>query len=287
MEKFCIITNSDKDTNYQTAEYIKSYLNSIKKTCIIIRDTYGNSQCDNSYMEIKEIPNDIQCAIVLGGDGTMIEASNKLIGKELPILGVNLGTLGFLTEIEKDNIIPAIDQLVQDHYKIEKRMMLKGNICCKGEKIRSGYALNDFVVCKKGYCHVISVKVYVNGDLIDTYVGDGVIVSTSTGSTAYNLSAGGAILSPEIEAIIITPICPHSFNKRSLVVAATDRILLKVGRSKGEKNDEAVAVQDGNMVMEMQTGDGITIEKASMVTKFLKLKNTSFYERLRNKIGRG
>jgi NAD+ kinase len=286
MEKFCVISNSDKDTNYEIAEFIKTYLESIDKTCIIVKDVFGNNEADNKYIDVTKIIDDMECAIVLGGDGTMIQAANNLIHKEIPILGVNLGTLGFLTGVEKQDIIPALDQLVEGNYTIESRMMLKGNICCCGEKISSGLALNDFVIGKRGFGHVIHIKVYINDDLIDTHIGDGIIVSTSTGSTGYNLSAGGPILSPNIEAIIITPICSHSFNQKSIVVSPTDKIVLKVDKRKGTNSDKSIAIRDGKQVMEMEQGDVITIEKADKYTRIIKLKESSFFIRLNNKFGR-
>lgn len=285
MDKFCVITNSDKDSNYETAKFIKNYLESRGKTCVITKNMLIQKDEWKGYTDVAEIPVHTQCAIVLGGDGTMIQAANDLVNKDIPILGINLGTLGFLTEIEKQDIIPALEMLFQDDCVVENRMMLQGEIFCNGEKVFNGYALNDFVVGKRGFCRLIRLHIYINDEWADTYVADGVVISTPTGSTGYNLSAGGPVLAPDIKAMIITPICPHSLNKRSLVVSANDKIVIKIGKSKEVQLDEATAIADGRTIFEVKSDDIIEIRKAVQETKIIKLTDTSFFERLRTKLG--
>lgn len=285
MDKFCILTNTDKDKNYETSMKIKQYLESKGKNCIITKDHTNGIGEYTSYTDVSEIPKDTECAIVLGGDGTFIQAANDMLYWDIPIIGINLGTLGYLTEIEKQNIIPAFEKLFRNEYKIESRMMLKGSIQFE-ETMYSGVALNDIVISKGGSCRLITVKVYVNEEFMDSYIGDGVIISTPTGSTGYNLSAGGPIVAPELQAMIITPICPHSLNKRSLVLSAKDKIRLEVGRSKQVSADEAVVTLDGRVRMQMQSGDKIKVRKSSQETKILKLTDASFVHILRNKIGK-
>lgn len=286
MDCFCIITNSEKDKNYETANYIKQYLESQGKVCVLTKDHIDWESGGKHYTNVAEIPEETQCAIVLGGDGTIIQAANDLSAREIPIMGINLGTLGFLAEIEKHNIIPALNHLLQNRCRIENRMMIEGYAICKEEKKKIGYALNDIVINRNGFGHLVSVKVYVNDELIDTYIGDGVIVSTPTGSTGYNLSAGGPILSPELKAMVVSPICPHSLNKRSLVVSAKDTILLKIGQCKEIQKDDAMTILDGRIVNQLETDDIIEIKKAVVHTKIVKLLDTSFFEILRNKLGR-
>lgn len=242
------------------------------KSCLVIKDS-----C---------IPEDIQCAIILGGDGTFIQAANDLIRSDIPMLGVNLGTLGFLTEIEKQNIPMALEHLYRDECSIESRMMIKGSILCGEKSVYEGYALNDIVINRSGMGHLISVGLYVNRELIDTYIGDGIIVSTPTGSTGYNLSAGGPIMNPKIKAVVISPICPHSLNKRSLVVSSDDEILLKIGCLRGNQPDNAAGVFDGRQVGRLISGDSIVIREAEVETKIVKLFDINFYEILRSKLGR-
>lgn len=288
MEKFCVINNSTKDKEYEFATYIKKYLEEKGKQCVITRDCRPIGQYNNKNTkrtEEKEISADTEVAVVLGGDGTMIQAAHDLIARDIPILGVNLGTLGFLAEIEKQNIQNALDALINDMYDIESRMMIEGIATCQGKQVFCGAALNDFVISKGGFCHLITIKVFVNDELAATYRADGVIVSTPTGSTGYNLSSGGPVMVPELQAVSITPICPHSLNNRSLLVRAEDSIRLEIGSSKEMQIDESVIVMDGQILNHMVTGDCITIKKSQKDTKIVKLTESNFFHIFRKKIG--
>lgn len=282
MEKFCVITNADKDREYETAKYIYDFLTSRGKSCLLIRDRFIENDI-GKYAEIEEIPQDTQCIIVLGGDGTMIQAANDLHKMGIPILGVNLGTLGFLTEVEKSDIETSLEHLFMNHYKVENRIMLKGRI---GKHNYEGTALNDFVISKSGGCRLIEIEVYLDNEFIDTYIADGVIISTPTGSTGYNLSAGGPVLEPKVQAIIITPICPHSLNKRSLVVDSESEIVLRIGKTKASTEDEAVVISDGNEVVYLTTGEDIVITKLENNARIIKLSGFSFFKRMRKKLSR-
>lgn len=286
MDKFCVIANSSKDNNYELANYIKTYLESKGKSCILTND-YGSGGKDVSMVtDVSELPKGIQCAIVLGGDGTIIQAANDLLYEDISILGVNLGTLGFLTVIEKQNTLVALNQLLDNEFEIENRMMLEGVLKCQGQEEEiCGFALNDFVLSKGGFGHLICVKVYVNEELMDTYIADGFIISTPTGSTGYNLSAGGPVMAPEVEAIILTPICPHSLNNRSVVISAKDKIELEVGSTRAGKEDHSVISLDGHVLSDMVTGDRITIQRAETNTKLVKLNGEGFFKIFRNKLG--
>lgn len=284
MDKFCIIPNNTKDKDYQVSEYIKEYIEKHGRKCVVT--TNQKSKHLSQATDVLEIPKETQCAIVLGGDGTIIQAANDLVYEDLPILGVNLGTLGFLAGIEKQNIDQALDQLMNGEFEIESRMMLQGTALCQEEEYFCGFALNDFVISKGGFCHLITIKVYINQFLIDTYVADGVIVSTPTGSTGYNLSAGGPVMAPELDAIIITPICPHSLNNRSLVISSEDEIVLEIGSTKDMQKDESVIVLDGRILNHMYTGDKITVTKAKNNTNIIRLNGSCFFELFRNKLGK-
>lgn len=282
MEKFCVITNTEKDHNYEMARYIRKYLTSRGKTCFLVRDRFLEEDI-GKYAEIEEIPEDTECIIVLGGDGTMIQAANDLSHKKIPVLGVNLGTLGFLTDVEKQDIEVSLEALFHNEYRVEQRLMLNGSI----EKQQfEGTALNDFVISKAGSRRLIELEVYADDEFIDTYVADGVIVSTPTGSTGYNLSAGGPVLAPQVQAMIITPICPHSLNKRSLVLDSGSQVLIRVGKTKQNMDDEAVVIADGNEVVYMRTGEGIVITRSNKNARIIKLSGTSFFKRMRQKLNR-
>ena len=286
MKKFCVIANTGKDKGYETAEYIKGLIEKAGKQCIMVNDRFGEDRRED-YIDAADIPLDAECLLILGGDGTMIQAAKDFCHKEIPLLGVNLGTLGFLTEVELQTIEESLEEIYAGKYKIEHRIMLEGMKEENGEVVYNGVALNDFVLNKSRECRLITLHVYVNDELMDTYVCDGLIVSTATGSTAYNLSAGGPVLTPEVKAFIITPICPHSLNKRSLVLSAKDKISVKVGKSKEIMDDYAVVNVDGANMVELMTGEEIKIQCSEVETKIVKLTKASFYNRIRSKLNMG
>lgn len=218
------------------------------------------------FTAVQDIPKDAECAIVLGGDGTMIQAAIDLVHCDVPILGVNTGTLGFLTEVECQNLEEALERLLKDDYTTESRIMLKETAKFKGEDSRTScYALNDMVIAKQGECRLITVKVFQGEELVDIYRADGLIVATPTGSTGYNLSAGGPVLVPGLHATVITPICAHSLNKRSLLLDAKERIVLEIGQTKEAGEDTAVLQADGRTVGMLKTGDRLVLEVPAML----------------------
>jgi len=283
MDRFCIIKNQEKDEKYEITGQIISYLLNHQKECYVainLMDEYENYYTDSS-----SIPEGTECAIVLGGDGTIIQAANDLVKRRIPILGINLGTLGFLAEIEEHHTFEALDCLFEDKYDIELRQMLNGTISNETGKSYSGFALNDIVITRAGFSRIITMEVYVNGELVTKYRGDGVIISTPTGSTGYNLSAGGPIIKPDAQAVIITPICPHSLNARSIIVSATDEIQVRIGKSKKTQLEEAIATFDGRKAIKLHTNDVVVVHKAAEDTRLIKVSETSFFDILRTKLG--
>ena len=251
MKNFQIISDVEKDLHHETASEIKRYLESHEKCAKIVGSSSEVTQIDWADL-----------VIVLGGDGYVIQAAKRFAGSHVPIFGVNFGTLGFLTEVEKPRIQKALYEILSGNYEVEKRMALTGRVqkTSVGEAI--GIAINEFIIGKQDFGHMITANVYVDDELMDTYVADGILVSTPTGSTAYNLSAAGPVLVPSMEAMIITPICPHSLNKRSLVVSSDSKLRIEVGKTKENYQDEAAIRGDGQMLWTVSTGDVVWIEKA-------------------------
>ncbi len=275
MTNFFILSDAKKDHNFETAEEIKRYLENNRKCARIIKvpaPAGGESWAD--------------MAIVLGGDGSMIQAAKRFAGKGVPILGVNFGTLGFLTEVEKPKIRTALDSVLAGKFMVEKRMALTGRVLRKSYGEEIGLAVNEFIIGKQDFGHMITTRVYVDDELLDTYVADAILVSTPTGSTAYNLSAAGPVLAPGMEAMIITPICPHSLNKRSLVVSADAKLRIEVGRTKEQYPDEAAIRGDGQMLWTVSTGDIIWVEKADTTFDMVSLGDVSFFDKMRSKLNR-
>lgn len=290
MNKFCVITNRDKDENYTKAQSIAEYIEGKGGVCHILDNKRAEQAGVRHFTRLDEIPRDVQCALVLGGDGTMIQAAIDLVHRSLPILGINLGTVGFLTEVEQQNLEKALDKAMTDCYILEDRIMLRETMrLCQTEEgqrenLKSCYALNDVVVSKRGLSRLVTIRVTINGELADIYRADGLIVSTPTGSTGYNLSAGGPVMVPHTQATVITPICAHSLNKRSLVLSTEDRITLEIGQTKETQKDTAMLVVDGRNVGELSTGDCIDISVPRERTQLVKLSDISFYKRMREKL---
>jgi len=267
MNKFYIITNLLKDKTLETTYRIKKYIEEHGRECVLATPE-------------RILPEGTDCVLVLGGDGTLIRAARDMHAYDVPLLGINMGTLGYLTEVELQNVEEALDQLFDGDMQVQKRMMLRGIINEEEQHL----AFNDIVVTRLGALRVIHFKLYVNGELLNTYHADGMIVSTPTGSTAYNLSAGGPIVEPTASIIVITPICSHALNTSSIVLSAEDEIMIEITPDR-EGNSQTVGLSfDGENNMEMKTGDRLVIRKSESETELLKLSDISFLERMRWKM---
>ena len=219
----------------------------------------------------------VDILLALGGDGTLLRAASYAIKWKVPLLGINLGRLGFLTEAEYEVIDEAIRLVYLGTYFTEKRMLLEIQIN-NGQKI---LALNDAVISRSGYTRIISIDASVSGDLIGSYRADGLIVSSPTGSTGYSLSAGGPIISPDLECIILTPICAHSLQHRPVVVKASDIIRLHL---RSEEKGVAALVVDGNDPILLNSGAIIDVRKARTSLRLIRFSKLRFFSLVRNKL---
>jgi NAD+ kinase len=283
MDKFYIITNSDKDKNLEVTARILEYLTQRGGNCCV-RQAEHKVEGPFHYTDPELIPEDTQCAIVLGGDGTLLQAARDLVYKDIPLLGINLGNLGFLAEVDRNSIYPALDKLLKDDFEIEERMMLTGTAYRGEQVIGQDIALNDIVIGREGHLRVVSFKNYVNNEYLNSYNADGIIISTPTGSTGYSLSAGGPVVSPNAAMTIMTPIAPHTMNARSIIFPAEDVITVEIGEGRHNDCERGVASFDGDTMVPMITGDRIVIQKAEARTRILKLNHLSFVEVLRQKM---
>lgn len=280
MKKFFVITNLNKDKNLEITKKIQSYLELKGAKCQIFSEDLSleETRCK------EDIPFDTECVMVLGGDGTMLQAARENQNSDIPMIGINMGTKGYLTEIEVGSLESAIDSLILDEYHIESRMMLDGVVCKAGEKKQPMCALNEIAITRKGSLAVIHYNVYVNGKLLKVYSGDGIMVSTPTGSTGYNLSAGGPIASPQSELMLITPICPHTFNTRTVILSPNDVVEIEIADGRDGKAQEVEVNFDGNYKENIYSGDRVVIKKATATTKIVKLSEESFLEVLHSKM---
>lgn len=274
MDSFLIVTNDGKDTDQTVTRQVAALLETFGRRWILC-------QKDEHKKIIKEsVPDEIECAIVIGGDGSLIEVARLFWGKDIPIIGINMGTLGYLTEVEVGHIEGAIKQITEGDFVLEKRMMLEGTF----ENGKCDVSLNDIVVSRKGELHIIHFRLYVNGELLNDYEADGVVISTPTGSTAYNLSAGGPIVEPTASLIVITPICPHGLNVRSIILSSEDEILIEIGPGRNGSREQVYVAFDGADTVVLKTGDRVTVRRADAYTTMMKLNKVSFLETLRRKM---
>lgn len=277
MNKFLIVANTDKDINLKLSQDIVAYITKKGATAMVVSDI--EAHYDKAVIR-PEFLKGVEVVIVLGGDGTMLRAAHGIGTYDVPLMGINLGTVGFLTEIEVSNAYKAVDRLLAGDFKIEKRMMVEGKI-----KDKCFSCLNDVVITRAGFSRIIGLNIYVNDQLLDTYEADGVIVATPTGSTGYNLSAGGPIISPKARAVVVTPISPHSLTSKSVVFDSTDHIRIKVVKKRRTQETEAIVSFDGADNIELSAGESVEVACSSREIRLIKMYDTSFYSVLREKIG--
>ncbi len=215
--------------------------------------------------------------VAIGGDGTILAAAKAVGLQGVPILGVNLGTLGFLAEVNPDNLFVAMEKVAAGSYEIEERMLVKARV---GKRGRWAYALNDLVIDKGGFSRVIELHVSISGIFVGSYKADGLIISTPTGSTAYALSAGGPIVNPKMKALITTPICPHSLAVRPLIIDIDELLMVEIYSD----HEGTTLTIDGQMGRRIRSGDVVTAAVAQRTVKLVRVDSKSFYEILRTKL---
>lgn len=287
MKHFLIYTNTHKDKNLTNTRHIKEYLETKGQKVTVWADEsrWQEKQKNAGRDDIPEgIPGDVDCMIVLGGDGTVLQAARETKRLQIPIIGVNLGTLGYMTEIEPEGLEESLDRLIAGDYQQENRMMLNGKAFLAEGRTEEGWALNDIVISRSGSLQIIKFIIYVNGQFLHDYDADGVIVTTPTGSTGYNLSAGGPLVEPKARLIMVTPICPHTLNQRSIILSPEDVIEIEIPQGREGRVQTLEANFDGSHVIPLRTGDRIRIVKSEKSTEFIQLNQVSFLEVLHKKM---
>ena len=286
MKHFLIYTNRHKDKELATTMRICSFLE-LKGQRTTVRadgeDLKASGACDREEPPA-DIPRDVDCMIVLGGDGTVLQAARETKKLHIPIIGVNLGTLGYMTEIEIANLEESLERLITGDYEQESRMMLNGRAFFADGHTEEGWALNDIVISRSGSLQIIRFNIYVNGQFLNHYNADGMIVTTPTGSTGYNLSAGGPLVEPRAQLIMLTPICPHSLNQRSIILSPEDVIEIEIPKGRSDNIQTVEANFDGSHVIQLCTGDRIRIVRSEKITEFIQLNQVSFLEVLHKKM---
>jgi NAD+ kinase len=228
----------------------------------------------------REIADNCDMLIVLGGDGTMISTARLVAGRGTPVLGINLGTLGYLTEFAADEAIPALEYVVRGDYELDRRMMLDWKVLRDGDQVGGGAALNDVVVNKSALARIIDIECWVGDHYVTGYRADGLIIATPTGSTAYNLSAGGPIIARGTQAISICPICPHTLTNRPLVLPYDVDIRLQLDT----REQEVMLTADGQSGMPLMAEDRVEINKSVKTFNTVCAKDRDYFEILRSKL---
>lgn len=284
MKKFFIYPNIDKDCNLSTTKEIFLWMLDQKIPVCLPRAVAAILEYPEYGLNQEDLFEYADCGIVLGGDGTILRAARKIAPYEKPLLGINLGRLGYLAEVEKEYAIHAIEQVMDGQYTIENRMMIQSTIETNQKKGKNHLALNDVVVTRGSFSRMLDLHIYINDGYVDVFRADGVIISTPTGSTGYNLSAGGPIIDPKTEMMVITTICPHSLYARSIVAAPQDKISVHIGETNSKYKDDLMLTTDGQEGQSLHKGDIIHIQKGHWDTKLIKVTKKKFYDILREKI---
>ena len=278
-KKIGFVTNIEKDPTLQETKKMVDFV--LKKGCeVYVSETFSDVHPDVIATSSSEMYKSVDFVVVIGGDGTILRVARSAAIFDTPILGINFGTLGYLADVEKVNAIDAIEKVLNGDFTIENRMMLEPYVerCCVSHEIN--LALNEVCITNSVCSRMIKLSVEVNGEYFDTFRADGIIVSTPTGSTAYNLSAGGPILSPHTELMTITHICPHTLYARPFVIDGNDVVRIRV-----QSNYNNVQMScDGQSTVQMKNDDVIVVKKSRYVTRIIKTTNMNFYDILRRKM---
>lgn len=267
-----IVSNPSKDSNLDEAKLVADCLRG--RGIRVFFDKSAMPEGESDAIDYSRV----DCLFVLGGDGTLLRAASKASEYGVPMLGVNLGRLGFLTEIEIGDTKKAIEDILSGNCYLERRLMLNCTVKDKGNVLFETNALNDIAVLKKDIARTIDIELIINGDVADSVQCDGMLVSTPTGSTAYSLSAGGPIVSPKLDCIIATPVCPHSLHSKTLVVSPKDDIVVKPLSTGG-----MVLVSDGAVKWEIKNGETVNIKTSEHQACFIRFQENYFYTLLRSK----
>jgi len=279
MEKIGVIAKPHALNAREILSELILWLKEKKKEVYLDKDTAALVGEASSFSK-PEIPGRVDMIIVMGGDGTFLSVARLVNDHDVPIFGVNMGGLGFLTEVTCDELYASLERILSGEYIIDERLKLNTTIYRNGEKIAGQSAVNDIVINKGAMARMIDLEVHVDGKYVTRYKADGLIVSTPTGSTAYSLAAGGPILYPTVEALILNPICPHTLTNRPLVIP--DHVKVEINLISEEK-DVYVTV-DGQVGFPFQYGDRVLVTKSDKRVKMILSPEKNYFEVLRKKL---
>ena len=279
MKNYLIVTKNERELSNPFTKQLSSYIEEKGGTVSVLarpRDTSDDKIT---------VPDGVEAIFTVGGDGTLVRIAQTTVSLNVPLIGVNHGHLGYLCDLNEDNIWTAVDRMFEDDFEIEERMMLDGYVIDEHDnKSKIEHALNDVVVSSNDGKTVIRLTVYINGEYLYSISGDGMIFATPTGSTAYNLSANGPIVDPKTEAILMTPLNPHTLNSRSIVLDPNDEISVEITPRRHSATEAATILFDGSYPVVIEPGEKLVVKKSSRKTKMIFMSQMNFLERMRNKM---
>lgn len=281
MQNIAIMPNLDKDKQLVNTKRVFQIIKKYKKNVLITEKIAKLIGYDGEVSTQSDIFNNSDLVIVLGGDGTLLNVARHTAINSIPVVGINLGHLGFLVELEKDELDIFFEKIFNGDYIIETRLMVEGSLIRGGMTMDTFIALNDIGITRGAFSRIITLKVSIDEEYLDSYPADGIIVSTPTGSTGYSLSAGGPIVDPNMDLLMVTPVCPHTLQSRSIVVAEDKTIYISV---ENPYYHDAVITVDGQQGYKIQPDDMVVIKKSIYRAHLLRVTHRSFYNILRQKL---
>lgn len=283
MKCFYVIPNYSKPQTSACAWKIRSFLMEHGAVCEI--DPEPKRKNEGFYTDISAVPTQTECVIVLGGDGTLIQAVHDLKGRNIPMIGVNLGTIGYLAEVDEETLFYSLKRLLADEYLIEERITLDGEVIRDGEIMYRESAFNDIILTRSNVLKMAYFALYVNGQFLCRYAADGMIVATPTGSTAYSISAGGPIVMPSSELLVLTPICPHTIsNGRSIILPGDAVVELEIERKQEDPYFAQCVNFDAHTSIMLDPLDRIRVRRGVQYVQMVRMNRASFLETLRRKL---
>ena len=277
-----LFPNTKKPAVATVLDWIIQYLQEQKVRVLMPEDAAETMKHRELACSRNQLADQLSIALTLGGDGTLLNTAREMASHGVAVCGINMGQLGFLTEIELVDLAPSMERLIRGDYDLEERLMLEASVLRGAESIAVSSALNDVVIAKSGFSRMIRLKLFIDDHLTASYPADGLIVSTATGSTGYSLSAGGPIVNPNLQVMIITPICPHSLNTRPLVVPDKEEIRIQTQTP----HDDIVLTVDGQTIFSLKEGDQVLVRRSPSQARFIKFRERSYYDLLRTKLRR-
>ncbi len=275
-----VVPNWQKTKMQEVIQFIKNFFETHSIPVYILPDKLPLLKLPSPVEEFQSWPEKVELVIIVGGDGTFLRVAREMAFTNLPLLGINLGHKGFLSEIEVGELTIFLKKVIERNYTFGERIMLQTEVFRSEEIVFSSVSLNDAIISRGPFSRIIKLDTFINNDFLESYPGDGVIISTPTGSTGYSLSAGGPVVNPALNILLVTPICPHLLYQRSVIVNSDDIITAIVATSSAD----IFLTMDGQEGFPLHYNDKVIVRKASCVTRVITFQKNNFYKLLHDKL---